>query len=75
MSLAKKYGIPPEVVTKMVHDGVISCSWPMYEEIYAEYQKLIVTGRTKTDIYLTIAESKGVSERTVKAVVSRLGKI
>lgn len=72
MSLAKKYNIPKEAVQRMVNDGVISCSWPMYEEIYAMYQQsMAVGGKTKTEIYYEISEAKKVSERTVKYVISR----
>lgn len=72
MSLSKKYNIPKETVMKMVNDGVISCSWPMYEEIYAMYQKSIaIGGKTKTEIFYEIAEEKKVSKRTVEYVIHR----
>lgn len=70
MSLSKKYNIPKGTVQRMINDGVISCSWPMYEEIYEMYQKsMAIGGKTKTQIYIEIAEAKGVSERTVKDVI------
>lgn len=72
MSLSKKYGIPAEVVNKMVADGVISCSWPMYEEIYQMYQRsMSIGGLTKTDIFYEIAEKKGISPETVKNAVNK----
>lgn len=40
MSISNKYGIPQETVTRMVKDGVLSCSWPFYEEVYYHYKKL-----------------------------------
>ena len=56
----------------MVNDGVISCSWPMYDEIYEMYQKsMAIGGKTKTQIFIEIAEAKKVSERTVKYIISR----
>lgn len=77
MSLSNKYNIPQETIKKMINDGVISCSWPMYEEIYAMYETEIQTGKSKTLIYYEISEKKGVSERTVRDVVSKMknGKI
>lgn len=72
MSLSEKYNIPKQTVQRMVNDGVISCSWPMYEEIYEMYKKsMAIGGKTKTEIYYEIAEAKGVSERTVKYVISK----
>lgn len=70
MSLSKKYGIPAEVVNKMINDGWISCSVPMYEKIYKEYQEsMSVGGKTQTTIFLEIAERNRVSEKTVQNIV------
>lgn len=70
MSLSNKYNIPKETIQKMVNDGVISCSWPMYEDIYEMYQKsMAVGGKSKTQIFYEIAEAKGISERTVKNII------
>lgn len=75
MSLAKKYNVPQETIKRMVNDGVISCSWPMYEEIYAMYQKsMAIGGKSKTQIFYEIAEAKGISERTVKNIVYTIYK-
>lgn len=75
MSLSKKYNIPNETVQRMVNDGVISCSWPMYEEIYAMYcQSISCGGKTKTEVYYEIAEKKKVSEKTVRDVVHKFIK-
>lgn len=37
--LSEKYNIPPETVNKMIKDGVISCSWSNYEEVYRMYRE------------------------------------
>lgn len=72
MSLSDKYNIPKETVQRMVNDGVISCSWPMYEEIYAMYKNsMSIGGKTKTQIFYEIAEAKNVSKRTVEYVIHR----
>lgn len=72
MSLSKKYNIPKETIQKMVNDGVISCSWPMYEEIYNMYQaSMAIGGKTKTEIFYEIAEAKKVSTETVKHAVNK----
>lgn len=77
MSLSNKYNVPQETIKKMINDGVISCSWPMYEEIYEMYEQSLNTGKSKTLIYYEISEKKGVSERTVRDVISKMknGKI
>lgn len=75
MSLSNKYNIPQETVNKMVKDGVISCTWPAYEEIYAMYQGYSHSGMTKTEIYYQIAEKKNMSESSVKQIILKMDKI
>ncbi len=70
--LAEKYNIPPEVVKKMVNDGVISCSWPMRDDIYDMYKKLSASGKSQGDIIYEIAQAKHVSESTVKQTIQKL---
>lgn len=72
MSLSEKYNIPKATIQKMVNDGVISCSWPMYEEIYTMYQNsMSIGGKTKTEIFYEIAEAKKVSPETVKHAINK----
>jgi len=71
MSISNKYNIPQETVNKMVKDGVISCSWPMYEEVYNMFLSY-PQGKSKTQIYYEIAEKKGISERTVRDIISKM---
>lgn len=75
MSLSNKYGIPQETVKRMVQDGVISCSWPLYEDVYARYQELLKTGQSKNQIYYQISEEKSIPERTIRFMISKIGKI
>ncbi len=72
MSLSNKYGISQETVNQMVKDGVISCSWPMYEEVFNLYQSMLSSGKNKTQIYNEIADRKGISERTVRDIISKV---
>lgn len=73
MSLSKKYNIPQSTVLKMVNDGVISCSWPMYEKIYDDFQRsMSIGGKSITAVYYEVAEKHGVSEKTVRDAVSKL---
>lgn len=73
MSLSKKYNIPQEAVKKMINDGVISCSWPMYEQIYQDYQNSMnVGGKTQTAVFHEVAEKNKVSEKTVQKIVYKL---
>lgn len=72
--LAEKYCIPTEAVYKMVKDGVISCSWPMRDDIYEMYLNL--KGKKKyAEIVRQISEEKRVSESTVQKAIQRLSKI
>lgn len=72
MSLSKKYNVPCETIKRMVNDGVISCSWPRYEEVYEMYQKsMAIGGKTKTDIYYEISEATRIPKRTVEYIISR----
>lgn len=75
MSLSKKYNVPQETITKMVQDGVISCSWPRYEEIYAQFKSLTNSGLSSVEACYQIAEKEGINERTVRNMVYRIGKI
>lgn len=75
MNLSNKYNISQDVINKMVKDGVISCTWPMYEEIYAMYQSSKSSGKSKTEIYYEIAEKKKMSEATVKYICLKMDKI
>jgi len=75
MKLSNKYNIPQETVNKMVNDGVISFSWPRYEEIYEMYKKSLSCGKKKYEIYYEIAIKMNCSEYTIKSIVSKLDKI
>lgn len=75
MKLCNKYNIPQETMDKMVRDGVISSSWPMYEEVYTLFQRMLSSGKPKTTIYYEIADQKRISEATVKYIVLKMSKI
>lgn len=42
--LSKKYNIPCETVNKMIKDGIISCSWTVYEEVYKQWTSGMTIG-------------------------------
>lgn len=75
MKISNKYNIPDATINRMVSDGVISSSWPMYEEVYSLFKAAQGFGRSRQDIYSEIAEKKGISEYTVKAIVLKMDKI
>lgn len=62
--LSQKYNIPQDTVKKMIKDGVISCSWDNYEEVY----KLWKEGKTVTDI----AIATHMSERNVHYILKKV---
>lgn len=73
MSLSNKYNIPQETVNKMVKDGVISCSWPAYEQIYDMYRKsMSMPGAIKSRVVIEVAEKVGYSERRVREIISKV---
>lgn len=75
MKLCNRYNVPQETINKMVKDGIISGSWPMYEEIYAMFQAALPSGKSKQTIYYEIAEKKNISESSVKAIILKMDKI
>lgn len=62
--LSNKYNIPQETVDKMIKDGVISCSWPNYEQVYELFKKGMSTSE--------ISFHTGMSQRNVRYVIARL---
>lgn len=67
MSLSKKYNVPQNAINEMVKDGVISCSWPKYEEIYEDFKRTSSgTFKNITAVYIALAEKHKVSEKTVR---------
>lgn len=76
MSLSEKYKVPQETIKKMVNDGVISTTWPAYEDIYAMYkQSMSIGGKSKTQIFYEISEKMKMSDQTVKKIVYLMDKI
>lgn len=75
MKICNKYNIPQETFDKMVRDGIISCSWPLYEEIYTMFKAALPSGKSKQTIYYEIAEKKHISESSVKSIILKMDKI
>lgn len=75
MKLSNKYNIPQNTLDQMVKDGVISSKWPAYEEIYALFNSMKSSGKSKEQIYNDIADQKNMSSRTVRAMVEAVAKI
>ncbi len=61
--LSKKYNVPPETISKMINDGVISCSWPNYEDVYKLYKE----GKSITEI----SDFTHMSTRNVRYIINR----
>jgi len=75
MKLSNRYNIPQETIDKMVRDGVISTSWPMYENVYNIYLTVKNSGLNRGEIYLEVAERAKISESTAKHIILRMDKI
>lgn len=74
MSLSNKYNIPQETLKKMYRDGVISCKWGAYEDVYDDFKSRVTSGKSKADIYMDIAAEKNISPRTVRLMVETMAK-
>lgn len=61
--LSQKYNIPQDTVKKMIKDGVISCSWYSYDQVF----KLWNEGKTIPDI----AVETHMSERNVRYILKK----
>lgn len=63
--LSEKYNLPPETLKKMTKDGVISCVWSGYEDVYRLWKEgksmgdiAIETGRSKSSVHGIIQRFK-----------------
>ena len=65
MSLAKKYGIPENVVKQLYDDGWLVSKANPHQYIYNYYQESRAAGKSKTEAIFEAAEKARVSERTV----------
>ena len=74
MKLAEKYNIPSATIKNMVQDGVISCSWPLREEIFEMFTQLKNSGQSHEVIYEIIAKAKGCTDHTVRKYVYEMRK-
>lgn len=73
--LSNRYGLSEQDAKKMMQDGFLSTKWLKYSKIYEEYLIMKASGRTRTQMYLDIADKLHTNERTVKDVILRLDKI
>lgn len=71
MILSNKYNVPQETLNKMIKDGVISCAWPRYEEIYQKFKQAMKPGCVKTRIILEVSEKEGISERYLRQIIAK----
>jgi hypothetical protein len=75
MILSNKYNVPQQTIDKMVKDGIISTSWPMYEEVYKIYLSIKSTGLSRGEIYMEVADRARISEATAKHIILKMDKI
>jgi hypothetical protein len=75
MKLSNKYNIPQSTINQMVNDGVIGCQWTQYEKVYEEFQALYASGKSKSEIYMDLSIKYKMSDRTVRHIISIIGKI
>lgn len=68
-ALSEKYGISEAAVKQMIKDGVISCSYEKYNEIWECYKNLSTTGKCD-GIVLEVATRTGVGKTLVYDVIN-----
>lgn len=54
----------------MINDGVISCTWAKYEDVYSTYQTLSGTYKGES-LVIEVSIRTNVPERTVYHILSR----
>lgn len=65
--LSSKYNIPESTIKQMIRDGVISCTWAKYEEVYACYKSLSCSN--SDGVVIQVSEKTGVPVRTVYHII------
>lgn len=69
-ALSEKYGTSEETIKRMINDGVISCTWAKYEDVYSTYQTLSGTYKGES-LVIEVSIRTNVPERTVYHILSR----
>lgn len=68
--LCKKYNISEQSLKMMVKDGVISTTWPFYDEVVIFYKQKQHLG--KPEAVKQAAEKYGVTEKTIYQIIKRI---
>lgn len=68
--LAKRYNLTEEQYKKMVDDGVISTSYPRYDEIYECFKESLKNCSQSEAVYI-VQEKMRVSRTTVYSVIAK----
>lgn len=70
--ICKKYNLTPEQYKNMVQDGVISTTFPHYDEIYASFQKNLSNSTGREDAILKTCIENNCSRSTVYTVITTM---
>lgn len=68
--LCKKYNISEQSLKMMVKDGVISTTWPFYDEVVIFYKQHKHLG--KPEAVKRAADKYGVTEKTIYQIIKRI---
>lgn len=68
--LASRYSVSEQTIKKMIDDGVISCTWAKYEEVYSTYKNLSGTYKGE-GLAIEVSIRTHVPVRTVYDIVKR----
>lgn len=69
--ICKKYNISQDSFKKMVQDGVISTTYPHYEEIYACFKMNLSNSTGTEDAVLKTSIEKSCDRATVYRVIAK----
>lgn len=75
MRIANKYNIRQEDFERMINDGLVGVQWKEYEKVYEDFLTMRQSDSCRTCIYQELSIKYKISERTVRDIVSRVGKI
>lgn len=69
--LSNKYKVPEETLKLMVKDGVISCSWPGYDEIYLHYKRNLQNASSIHSAVVKTSAETNTPESTVYYIIHK----
>lgn len=71
MTIAEKFGIPPEKVKELLASGLMNCSARKYEEMITVYENCVREGLPLTQAVSNAAEVGKISDRQFYKILKK----